>query len=406
MRAVLAGMLVVGLFSTPSDRRVADAFTLTTVDGRTLSAAEISIGTDGKVSIPASKDAGPARLEDLVQIVPPGAGVSSRPAEGEGLVTIILADGGELRGRLLPAGGGHADKQVIWADVGLPRPVAFSFSSLAAIRISNARNEAAERELETRLAHRDAARDFLIALGADGATAVPGALESLTPTEWSFKLGGQVRRGPLARTFAIVFAAGSGQRSDATARVVLRSGARFAATLLSAGESGLRLRTSFDADVSLPWSEIERVDLQSSRVEFLSNLKPAAVESRGSFGDAWPWAADRGLMGGPLKIGERTFAKGLAVHSQSRLSYELPESFSQFQATIGVDDPSRQGNVVFRVLGDGQALFESGAVKAGEAPRDVAVELKGARRLSLEVDFGDGLDLGDRAVWGNARLIR
>lgn len=402
MRLMVAGILLAGLISTPSDRRTNGAFTLTTVDGRTLSAAELSIGADGKISIPASKDQSPARLEDLVQIVPPGATVSSRPAEGEGAVTIILADGGELRGRLLPSEDGRG----VLADVGLPRPVAFPLSSLAAIRISNTRNEAAERELETRLAHRDATRDFLIALGADGATAVPGALESLTPTEWTFKLGGQVRRGPLARTFAIVFASGSGQRSDATARVVLRSGARFAATLRSADESGLRLRTSFDADVSLPWSEIERVDLQSSRVEFLSNLKPSAVESRGFLGDDWPWSADRGLMGGPLKIGERTFAKGLAVHSQSRLIYELPESFAQFQATIGVDDPARQGNVVFRVLGDGQPLFESGAVKAGEAPREIAVELKGARRLSLEVDFGDGLDLGDRAVWGNARLIR
>lgn len=405
MRAVLAGLLLTGLISTPSGRRAPGAFTLTTVDGRTFSASELSIGPDGKISIPATTETTPARLEDLVQILPPGAAASSPARESEGSVTIVLADGGELRGKLLPGGAGPG----ILADVGLPRPVSFPLSSLAAIRISNARNEAAERELDARLSHRDATRDFLIALGAEGATAVPGALEGLTPDEWTFKLGGQLRRGSLARTYAIVFAAGSPGapgRGDGSARVVLRSGARFAATLLSADEGGLRLRTSFDADVSLPWSEIERVDLQSARVEFVSNLKPTEVVSRGYFGDAWPWSADRGLQGGPLKIGGLTFAKGLAVHSQSRLSYELSEPFGQFQATIGVDDPARQGNVVFRVLGDGRALFESGAVKAGEAPREISVELKGARRLVLEVDFGEGLDVGDRAVWGNARLIR
>lgn len=402
MQAFLAAILAAGAISTPSGRRAPEAFTLTTVDGRTLSAAGLLIGPDGKVSISASQDGAPAKLEDLVQIVPQGGAASTRPTNGEGVVTLVLADGGELRGKLL-AGG---ERQSVLADVGLPRPVAFPLSSLAAIRLSAAKNEGAERELETRLSHRDASRDFLIALGADGATAVPGALESLTPTEWTFKLGGQTRRGPLARTYAIVFAAGGGARPDATARVVLRNGARFAATLVSADESGLRLRTSFDADVSLPWSEIERVDLQSSRVEFLSSLKPTEVVSRGFLGDAWPWAADRGLMGGPLKIGDRTYAKGLAVHSQNRMSYELAEPYAQFAATVGVDDPTGQGNVVFRVLGDGQSLFDSGAIKAGEPPREIMVELKGARRISLEVDFGDGLDLGDRAVWGNARLIR
>jgi hypothetical protein len=36
----------------------------------------------------------------------------------------------------------------------------------------------------------------------------------------------------------------------------------------------------------------------------------------------------------------------------------------------------------------------------------VDVDVSGRQRLTLEVDFGENLQIGDVVVWGNAHLLR
>ena len=51
-----------------------------------------------------------------------------------------------------------------------------------------------------------------------------------------------------------------------------------------------------------------------------------------------------------------------------------------------------------------QRVFESGVIKAGDAPRDVEVDLSGADRIRLiTTDAGDGITW-DHAVWAAAEL--
>ncbi len=65
-----------------------------------------------------------------------------------------------------------------------------------------------------------------------------------------------------------------------------------------------------------------------------------------------------------------------------------------------------RGSVVFRVRGDGRLLFESGETTGSDPPREIAVDVAGVRRLTLECDESGDLDLGDHADWAAARLIR
>ncbi|MBK8269018.1 MAG: NPCBM/NEW2 domain-containing protein [Planctomycetes bacterium] len=95
------------------------------------------------------------------------------------------------------------------------------------------------------------------------------------------------------------------------------------------------------------------------------------------------------------------------MHGYSSLTYELKGEFERFSAVIGVDDSvGGSGSVVFRVLGDGKALFESRVMRGGDAPESVVVDLAGLDRLTLECDTADELDLSDHADWANAVLIR
>jgi len=376
------------------------AFTLIGIDGRRRECVDLAVSTSGQVHC--AGEVALVGLDDLMAIVvtPADGAAANRPA---GPQVFVLADGSRLHGRLVD--GPRASRHVI-ADLGLGEPLQVPFDSLAAVRLSDAGSEAGEREWSARLSRRDTTRDFLIVLGPSGITALPGALEELSSTGWAFRFGQQMRRGEIDKLYAVVFAAGTSKAAPWSARVRMRDGDFVSASLVLADSGGARLRTSFSDELSIPWDRIDRIDLRSRRLEFLSDLTPVKVESRGYFGYAWPWRADQSLSGGPLRAGGQTFAKGLAVHARCVLSYELAEPFERLLASIGLDDSASGGNAVFRVRGDGKALFESGPVRAGDVARDIDVGLEGVRQLELEVDYGDGLDLGDRAIWGQARLMR
>lgn len=108
-----------------------------------------------------------------------------------------------------------------------------------------------------------------------------------------------------------------------------------------------------------------------------------------------------------MHIRGQSFQRGIGMHSQARLTYELTESFSKFVAAIGIDDAAGDlGNAVFRVLADGKEVFNSGQVTGKDQPRPIIVPLAGAKKLTLCVDYGENLDIGDQANWADARLIK
>src|SRR5207247_2531998 len=68
--------------------------------------------------------------------------------------------------------------------------------------------------------------------------------------------------------------------------------------------------------------------------------------------------------------------------------------------------PRPLGNGVVQIKADGKVVFDSGPVTGDDEPRPVLVPIEGAKKIQLIVDYGDQLDVGDQADWGNARLIK
>ena len=120
---------------------------------------------------------------------------------------------------------------------------------------------------------------------------------------------------------------------------------------------------------------------------------------------------DRNVLGGCLMAAQTTYAKGLGMHSTSRLAYRLDNAFRRFDAQLAMDDSAGQGgSVVFRVFvdrgGHWTNMYESPTVRGGDAPRTCTVDVRGASRMALVVDYGDRADELDHADWLDARLIR
>jgi len=115
---------------------------------------------------------------------------------------------------------------------------------------------------------------------------------------------------------------------------------------------------------------------------------------------------DKAVQGQPMSIAGQKFDGGVGTHAKSVMYIDLKGGSTRFTAYVGVDDEVRDqvGSVEFRVYGDGELLWKSGVMKAGEAAKKVNVDVKDVKILMLLVDSaGDGISY-DHANWAEAKF--
>lgn len=111
--------------------------------------------------------------------------------------------------------------------------------------------------------------------------------------------------------------------------------------------------------------------------------------------------------GSIITLNGQTYQKGLGVHANSEIVYDISKDYSQFLADIGIDDEagSSRGSVIFQVWADGTNIYESVLI-AGRAPIiHIDLNVTGVDELKLIVtDAGNGNDY-DHADWAGIRLV-
>jgi hypothetical protein len=216
---------------------------------------------------------------------------------------------------------------------------------------------------------------------------------------------------------------GTKNAADATSFwTAFTDGSRLLATRLSIDGNSLKL-TAAGQSFAAPRSSLVFLQPLSGRAVYLSDLKPAEYRQTPFVVLSWPYLPDRNVTGGLLRSANQLYLKGLGVHSAARLAYNLSplpsgersgvragarsSAVDHFAALAVIDDSTAgQGSVIFRVLVDGQERFTSPVVRGGDAPVPVSVDLRGAKKLELLVDYADRADVLDHANWLDARLIQ
>jgi len=106
----------------------------------------------------------------------------------------------------------------------------------------------------------------------------------------------------------------------------------------------------------------------------------------------------------PLRLGRRTYPKGIGTHAPSEIVYRLDGQYARFQSDIGGAED--RGTVVFQVYGDDKLLYDSGILHGLREVKTVDLPITGVRVLRLVVtDAGDGYN-SDEANWAGARVLR
>jgi hypothetical protein len=244
-------------------------------------------------------------------------------------------------------------------------------------------------------------------------------------TEIRWPLAGQTQPLPVPvnRIFAILLAADAppAPSRDPGILVGWRDGSRVAARRLLHTDQRLNLELIGGPSVSTestavlahdPWVEVTMLQPLHASVTYLSDLPVAGYRHVPFLGGDWTYQTDRSGSGGQLRQADQVFAKGLGMHSSSRLVFDLQGDYRWFHAEPAIDARAgRDGSVVFRVFtqdagGQWSQVFESGVVRGGDMPVPVRVDIERAVYLALVVDFADRGDQWDHANWLNARVVR
>lgn len=239
---------------------------------------------------------------------------------------------------------------------------------------------------------------------------VEGGIDGVTNGKVTVKVGGTPVPVELSRVAALAFAArprAAETRPGLLLSLDLGGGERVTGRWVALTPDLLTVRLDWGADLEVPVASISRLEVKNGKLVYVSDLRPAEVKLTPYLDGGFAFRQDRASSGRPLRLGGKTYARGLGTHSRTELTYGLDGGFESFAATLGLDDAvGGSGSVVYRVFGDNRLLYESPVVRGGDAPLEIKLPLRGVLLLRLEVDFADGGDAADQANWAEARLLR
>jgi hypothetical protein len=392
---------------------------LVQIDGRVVEDTITAVDAQGRVSCVSSST--PIELDALRRIQRPAAAGSDKPAP----VEVVLIDGSAIRakdvsfdGRTFAVHWKYGDRlELPLAAVGAVRLGAMpdvkpdAHAEAKPDAKSDAKPESkpagGPTAFDESLRQPEVKQDELYAVVEGSIQVVRGGLQKILPGEVLFIWNDAERKVLRSKVHGVVLAR-TGPRPDLAGRcrIRLRDGSSLWTAVKGMDAGRLQVRFAADLPLALPWDDVCQIDVRSARVAFLSDLDPAEAVHEPLVTYPAPWRRDRNVLGGPLVLLKTEYEKGLGVHSRSRLVFRVDGKYDVFAAVIGIDaGTAGKGDCVFRVEADGKEIFAR-RMRGTDEPAPVRLSIARAERLALLVEWGEDLDLADRADWCDARLIR
>jgi NPCBM/NEW2 domain len=290
-------------------------------------------------------------------------------------------------------------------------PVRIPSETIAGILLSAPVEPAQRARWFTRVFSRGPKTDVVLLQNGDRAL---GDLFSFDQTTLKLSQGGKPLAIEMARVRGITFNSSLVNLppvKQPRIHVTLTDGSQLTGYAASRERGGpLRLTTVFGSPLELPLPSIAAIRFLDGRATYLSELEPRAARASGYFEtvERVAVAKDRNVLDGPLVVHGTEYPKGLGTRSQSLIEYDLGGRYSRFEATAALDDlAGGKGSVRFVVEKDGVRIFESGLVTGMSAAAAVGpLDIGGAKKLALIIEYGELADINDWADWCDAVVIR
>lgn len=193
-------------------------------------------------------------------------------------------------------------------------------------------------------------------------------------------------------------------------RLLLTDGSRLSIkTLECADGKMMKCVTFFKARIDVPVENMAALAIYQGPAVYLSDLKPCEYKFNGFTSELqWPYGKDRTCHGEALRLAGNTYDKGIAMQSESALTYDV-SGYRYFEAIVGLDDRTApDGSARIKVLVDGteRQLGCQPELTHKVPPHVLQIDLSGARELTLITGFGRRGNVRSEVNWADARLVR
>jgi len=283
--------------------------------------------------------------------------------------------------------------------------VSVPLADVAHIRFAPAdsRVDAAWRKLTARKSK----RDMLIVRKKNVLDHLDGVVGIVDEKFVRFLLSGNEIPVKRERVFGVIYTRPQAIMRKAFCRITLVGDDRLDVSRVTLDSGRFQARLRSGRTVQIAPQSVRRLDFSAGKVQYLSAMEPRDVRYTPVFDEDFRYQRDHTWERKPLRVGGKTYTRGLWIHSKTSLRYRLAGAFRRFQAVMGIDDDvrGRGGDVHVVIRGDGKTLFGSD-VKDGDKPRTLDLDVRGVRDLEILVDFAgpqdagtaDHLDLADARV--------
>jgi hypothetical protein len=370
-----------------------------TIDAQTAAGQVVRIGPDGVVVRADAKDRTIGAGE--VSQVSLGAVADLMAQPGRAVLVTVAGD------QLIAEGLSVSDGKVIFKTPGLG-DVRLDLSAVRVIYLPEARQTpSAVREKLSELKASEGEQDALLVARDKDFFTIGGVLKGVDAASVLFRWKDGDKKVDRTKVQAIRLA--SMKAAPAAAGFVQwRSGVQLAFHSLTLDEAAASAATVSLGPRTIPRNELGAVRFRCDRVVELSSLKPAAVREHGFFDHVFPHRVNRSVGGGPLRLGEKTYATGLGLHSFCELTYDLGGSYRRFVAVVGIDQAVRpNGDAQLTILADGKPVAGPMRLTGKDEPQTLRLTIEKAKTLVIRVEFGqDDLDVADHVDLALARLIK
>ena len=368
------------------------------VDGASFAGRVTAIGADWQITF--ETESRPRKLS-AASIVRWG-----RCAEFARGPVLVLSDGSVLAAELVAA-----DRESLTADSRIFGAIKVPRNSLAGLIVQSMADHAQRDRFVDRILSTDRRSDHVVLLNGDELActwqSASNAKLSLTTNVGPLQLETRRAAALLCKRQRAVPAAASKMAKPLGALAGFRDGSRLRATAMELHGDALQITLDCGLNCKAASSELVFLQPLGGQVVYLSDLQADGYRHVPYFTLSWPYRADRSVLGTMLRSNGRLYLKGLGMHSTSRLTYLLGQPYRRFCAEVAVDDETEGGGSVgFRVFVDGQLKYTSPIQRGGATIIPISIDVSGAKRLDLVVDFADRADELDHADWLDARLVR
>lgn len=262
----------------------------------------------------------------------------------------------------------------------------------------------------------DPSGDLVVISRKDSLDYLEGVLGDVTASTVDFHLDRDAMQVPRSKVYGLVyFHSEEVDLAPQVARVTDHDGRRIEAQSVELVDQGFRVVSRSGVEIVLPRSTITEIDFSIGKVIYLSDLEAESIEWTPFYGmlntsDEFRLASrpqrDAAFAGGPLRLDGVEYAKGLGIRSRTEMVYRLPDAFRRFTVLVGIDDAVRpRGHVKISIYADARQLWAQ-EVDGKDPPLSLSLDISGAKRLKILVDYGLDQDVADHVDFCEARVSK